>query len=158
MTGKELDWKDIYKISQLIAEVNRDCGMMSVSPITICEEVLRRFYEQLNENQQLINQAIMSNYIGKKVIVRADRAGVFFGTLSEKNGTEVELTNCRRIWYWSGAASISELAVNGVACPNCCKFSIEVQEITITGVIEIIPCTEESIESIESVPVWKMLR
>lgn len=26
----------------------------------------------------------MSNFIGKKVIIRADRAGVFFGTLKEK--------------------------------------------------------------------------
>lgn len=31
----------------------------------------------------------MSNFIGKKVIIRADRAGVFFGTLKEKNGSEV---------------------------------------------------------------------
>lgn len=27
--------------------------------------------------------------IGKKVIIRADRAGLFFGTLKEKNGSEV---------------------------------------------------------------------
>lgn len=36
-------------------------------------------------------------YIDQKVIIRADRAGVFYGTLSEKEGTEVELTDCRRI-------------------------------------------------------------
>lgn len=45
--------------------------------------------------------------IGKKVIIRADRAGVFFGTLKEKNGSEVTLTDCRRLWCWYGAASIS---------------------------------------------------
>ena len=33
--------------------------------------------------------------IGKKVIIRADRAGVFFGTLKEKNGNEVTLSDCR---------------------------------------------------------------
>jgi len=98
------------------------------------------------------------NYIGKKVIVRADRAGVFYGTLSEKEGTEVELTNCRRIWYWSGAASISELAVNGVANPNGCKFSLVVPQMVITGVIEIIPCSDKAVKSIESVAVWKISR
>ncbi len=100
----------------------------------------------------------MSNHIGKKVIVRADRAGVFFGTLAEKNGTEVELTNCRRIWYWDGAASISELSVSGVTRPRECKFSVPVEEITVTGVIEIIPCTEKAVASIEAVPIWKMSR
>lgn len=94
--------------------------------------------------------------IGKKVIVRADRAGVFFGTLAEKNGNEVTLTNCRRIWYWDGAASISELAAKGVTKPADCKFSIAVESIVILGVIEIIPCTDEAIASIEDVKVWKM--
>ena len=97
------------------------------------------------------------NYpINEIVIVRADRAGVFFGTLAEKEGNEVKLTNCRRLWYWSGAASLSELAVNGVTNPGDCKFSVPVQSIVILGVIEIIPCEQKAIESINAVPVWKM--
>lgn len=91
----------------------------------------------------------------KKVIIRSDRAGVFFGTLKEKNGSEVTLTDCRRIWYWEGAASISQLAVTGTAKPSGCKFTVAVPEITVLGVIEIIPCTDEAITSIEGVPVWK---
>jgi hypothetical protein len=35
----------------------------------------------------------MINLIGKEVIVRADKAGVFFGTLIAKDGSEVELKN-----------------------------------------------------------------
>ena len=91
----------------------------------------------------------------KKVIIRADRAGVFFGTLKEKNGTEVTLTDCRRIWYWDGAASISQLAVDGTTKPDSCKFTVTVPEIIITGVIEIIPCSDKAIESIEGVKEWK---
>lgn len=93
--------------------------------------------------------------IGKKVIIRADRAGVFFGTLKKKNGSEVTLTNCRRLWYWHGAASISQLAVEGTKRANDCKFTVTVPVITILGVIEIIPCTEEAVKSIEGVEVWK---
>lgn len=93
--------------------------------------------------------------LNKKVIIRADRAGVFYGTIVRKDGDEVELRDCRRIWHWDGAASISELSVSGVKYPNKCKFSVSVEDITILGVIEIIPCTKEAIESIESVPVWK---
>lgn len=93
--------------------------------------------------------------IEKKVIIRADRAGVFFGTLKEKNGAEVKLENCRRLWHWDGAASLSQLAVTGTTVPKNCKFTMIVPEITVLGVIEIIPCTEEAVKSIEGVEVWK---
>ena len=91
----------------------------------------------------------------KKVIIRARGAGVFFGTIVRKEGNEVELNNCRRLWYWDGACSISELAVNGTSAPANCKFSITVPEITILDVIEIIPCSDKAVNSIESVKVWK---
>lgn len=97
-----------------------------------------------------------TNYFGRKVIIRADRAGVFYGTLTAKEGTEVELKDCRRIWYWDGAASISELALSGVTKPRECKFSVTVPQLLIEGVIEIIPCEDKAIKSIEAVPVWKM--
>ena len=97
----------------------------------------------------------MEKYIGKKVIIRAEKAGVFFGTLKEKDGQEVELENCRRLWYWDGAASISQLAVDGTVSPENCKFTKTVSNIVILGVIEIIPCTEKAIKSIEGVLEWK---
>lgn len=95
------------------------------------------------------------DFIGKKEIVRGDRSGVFFGTLKEKNGQEVVLGGCRRIWYWDGAASISQLAVDGTSKPTECKFTVAVDEIGILDAIEIIPCTANAIESIESVSVWR---
>lgn len=101
---------------------------------------------------------LMSDYgfIGKRVIVRGDRSGIFFGTLRERNGREVVLADCRRLWYWDGAASISQLAVDGTVKPANCKFTVAVDFISILDAIEIIPCTEKAIESIESVRVWRL--
>lgn len=96
----------------------------------------------------------MNNFKGKKVIVRGDRSGVFFGTLAEREGREVRLTKCRRLWYWDGAASISQLAVDGTKSPGECKFTVTVDEIEILDAIEIIPCSEKAIKSIEGVKVW----
>lgn len=98
----------------------------------------------------------MENMINKKVIVRGDRSGVFFGTLAGKNGSEVKLEKCRRLWYWEGAASISQLAADGTVKPGNCKFTVTVDSIVILDAIEIIPCTEKAIKSIEEVPEWKM--
>jgi len=97
-----------------------------------------------------------SNFLNKKVIIRGDRSGVFFGTLNAKEGQEVRLTNCRRIWYWSGAASVSQLAVDGTSDPSNCKFTVVVPEIEILDAIEILLCSEKAIKSIESVKIWKV--
>ena len=53
--------------------------------------------------------------IGKHCIVRTQSAGVFAGTLQSREGQEVTLTDARRLWYWDGAASLSQLAVSGVS-------------------------------------------
>lgn len=97
----------------------------------------------------------MENCIGRKVIVRGDRSGVFFGTLAKKDGREVTLEKCRRLWYWDGAASISQLATDGTTCPNNCKFTVTVDNIVILDAIEIILCSPEAIASIEGVREWK---
>lgn len=96
------------------------------------------------------------DFIGKRVIIRGDRSGVFFGTLANKDGQEVELKNCRRLWYWSGAASISQIAAEGVKHPEKCKFTMHVDKIIILDAIEIIVCNEQAINSIEGVEVWKI--
>lgn len=96
----------------------------------------------------------MEKLMNKKVIVRGDRSGVFFGTITKKEGQEVTLKDCRRLWYWSGAASISQIATDGVANPDGCKFTVTVEKIVILDAIEIIPCTEKAIANIEGVRKW----
>ena len=90
----------------------------------------------------------------KYVIVRTYSAGVFAGTLVSRKGQEVKLTNARRLWYWSGAASLSQLAVDGTSNPDSCKFPVAVPEIELTQAIEIIACTPRARKSIEEVPIW----
>jgi len=91
---------------------------------------------------------------GKYVIVRGDRSGIFAGILKERNGREVSLTNCRRLWYWDGAASISQLAIDGVSKQRNCKFTKTVDEILLLDAIEIIPCTEKAEKIIREVSIW----
>ena len=92
----------------------------------------------------------------KYYIIRGDRSGVFFGNIKERNGKEVTITNCRRIWYWDGAASISQIALDGVSKPEKCKFTVTVPELTILDAIEIIPCSDKAIKIIKEVEEWKI--
>lgn len=89
-----------------------------------------------------------------KVIIRADKAGVFFGELGARNGREVELKDARRIWCWYGAASLSQLAVSGLDQKKS-RVCVPVKSILILDAIEVIPCTEEAIANIEGAPEWK---
>lgn len=90
-----------------------------------------------------------------RVIVRSTNAGVFLGRLVSRVGDSVTLSDTRRLWYWDGAATLSELATEGVSRPKSCKFPVATEgPHTILGVIEIIPTTERACTSIDAVPVW----
>lgn len=95
------------------------------------------------------------NFVGKYVIVRSTNAGVFAGELKELEGQCVRMSNVRRIWYWKGAASISQLAKDGTSQPDECQFPAAVKKQIIFEVIEIIPCTSKAQKSIEDVKEWK---
>ena len=76
------------------------------------------------------------------VIVRTRSAGVFAGVLPKEDyATTVTLRQARRLWYWSGAASLSELSVRGTKNPGACKFPAVVAEAFLPDVIEILPVT-----------------
>ena len=89
------------------------------------------------------------------VIVRGDRSGVFFGELKERSGQEVTLGNVRKLWYWDGACAVEQLARDGVSLPRNCKFTVTVEEMTITDAIQLIPCTDAAQKSISGVSEWK---
>jgi len=89
-------------------------------------------------------------------IVRTYSAGVFAGEIESRDGKEVVMRNARRLWYWDGAASLSQLAMEGVSKPQNCKFPCEVKRVILTEVIEILECTPEAKASIEEVPVWSV--
>lgn len=90
----------------------------------------------------------------KYVIVRTYSAGVFAGYLESRNGQAVVMRDARRLWKWSGAASLSQLAMEGVKNPDECKFPCTVDRVELLEAIEILDVTEAAKKSIDSVPIW----
>ena len=89
------------------------------------------------------------------VIARTQSAGVFAGFLKSRIGQESVLLNARRVWYWDGAASLSQLAMEGTSKPDKCKFPMAVIRVELLQTIEVLNCTEKAKKSIEGVPIWK---
>jgi hypothetical protein len=94
----------------------------------------------------------------KFVIVRTYAMGVFAGLLDPSSTETVKiLKDARRIWYWAGAASLSQLAVDGTSKPKECKFPAPVARVELTSPqgFEILDVTDKAKESILGVPVWQ---
>ena len=90
--------------------------------------------------------------LGKKVIIRTYSAGVWFGELEQKAGNEVILKNARRMWKWwaKDGISLSACALYGVKHDGS-KIVEPVESVWLEA-IEIIPCTDKAIESLEDAP------
>ncbi len=93
--------------------------------------------------------------MAKMVMVRSTNAGVFYGKLVSRDGDTVTMKNARRVYYWDGAATLSELATRGPSKPQNCKFpGPTAGEHLILGVCEIIPITDEALAKLDSVKIW----
>ncbi len=93
------------------------------------------------------------------VIVRTYSMGVFAGILDGESTETKKMLRCaRRIWFWAGAASLSQLAVDGTSKPQDCKFPCEVPRVELTSPngFEILDVSDRARESISAVPIWKM--
>lgn len=88
-------------------------------------------------------------------IVRTYSAGVFAGFVESRKGREVVMRDAIRLWRWSGAASLSQLAMEGVKNTTDCKFAMPVDRVELLEVIEIIDTTPKARKIIEDVPSWK---
>ena len=124
---------------------------MSKEKVETCETVTINGVEYVRKDVQIAEKFEGMPYC----IVRTYSAGVFAGYLQKREGQEAVVRKARRIWQWAGAASLSQLAVDGTNQPQNCKFPVEVDAVTLLQVIEVIECTAKSQKSIESVPVWK---
>lgn len=86
--------------------------------------------------------------VGQHVLVRTYSAGVHFGCLKSRNGTEATLSDARRIWSWKGANTLNEIATKGID-QSASNVSQPVPEIDLTNVIEVIPLSEAARSNLE---------
>ena len=127
--------------------------MTNLNTLKTLIELLDNSKEFKNTEQTIssIDDFLLNEY----VIIRTHSAGVFAGTLIRKVGNEVELHNARRIWYWKGAASLSQLAQDGTSSPSECQFPQEVEKVLLIGTIEILKVSDKAKRIIQGVPIWK---
>ena len=104
-----------------------------------------------------MSESITSKFIGRKVLIRSYSAGVFFGTLKGEDftpsGKVVTLCNSRRIHYWEGAASLSQVAQEGIKQGRVAMVEPEKE---VVNVIETTPLSEIAIVNLENQPIWRV--
>jgi hypothetical protein len=88
----------------------------------------------------------------KSVVVRSNLAGVFFGIFEGREGNAVTLSKARKLWKWSGAFTVAEIAKYGCSKPENCRFSTQVERQMVFDVCEIILATEQAKENLNAMP------
>lgn len=108
----------------------------------------------VNVINQLKNKIMNTELLNKRVIARIEKAGVFHGTLDYIDSEIVRLTDARRIYYWEGALSVTDMAACGLTGG---KISAPVTKVEFLAdnVIELNECSNEASKTIEAIPVWK---
>ena len=94
----------------------------------------------------------LNQMIGKKVIIRTYSAGCWFGTLEEKAKNEVILADARRMFRWKAVKGISLSACSLYGVDDSYSKIVEPVDSVWLEAIEIIPCTPESIKTLEGAP------
>lgn len=113
---------------------------------------LKKEVERLSKAKETINKPKGLTYC----IVRTYSAEVFAGMFNRKTkGKEGTVFDARRIFYWDGVASLSQMANEGVNKPENCKFTQPVKEVDLKEIIEVLPCTKEAEKNIRGVSVWQ---
>ncbi len=109
----------------------------------------------LSGSTPAVQSPSLNQMLGTVCIVRTANAGVWFGTLSEKAGAEVILTNARRLWRWWAAESISlsAVALHGIKREKS-KIAEAVPSVWLEA-IELIPCSVKAEASIGGADVAK---
>lgn len=77
----------------------------------------------------------MKQMFGEQVLVRTYSAGVHVGILESIENKNVLLSNARRVWAWTGANTLNELATKGPGQGS--KISEVVEQILLTEAIEV---------------------
>jgi hypothetical protein len=119
------------------------------------EVLLQMLMEKVGGSKLVQDRSLAEDFIGKICMVRTETAGVFYGTVSKVHAGEIIIDKARRVWYWEGAASLSQLATDGTSKPENCKFPCVISQVYLDKVCEIIPMTDRAILSLNVVSVWK---
>lgn len=97
----------------------------------------------------------MSNSLGKKVIVRANVAGVHAGIVESLEGVTVVLKDARRLWRVytrDKSGSVSDIAANGLKDKADHQIGAKLSSVTIVNPsgLELAEMTDEAYASVMS--------
>ena len=131
---------------------------MNINDLTIGQvQELAGFLNLKNkeENTHSDCNSLNNDIIGRKCIIRTFSAGVWYGTVLEKTSTECVIGEARRMYYWKNkdkGITLSNISISGIHSDS--KIQPPVEKVWLQQ-IELIPCTEECIETFDKQPNYE---
>ena len=97
----------------------------------------------------------LTQFIGKFVVVRDHRAGVYFGVASETQGSTITLKGgARQAHYWEKGGSVPSLAINGPS-GNGSRITGESHgPVVLMDVVQVCECAPKAVLQLATMPAW----
>ena len=89
-------------------------------------------------------------FVGKFVIARCYAAGVHAGEVVSVDGENVILKDSFRLWSWKAKDGVALSGVAQTGIQSGCKIDLQNPVIYLTGVCELILCSDSAKESINA--------
>ena len=96
---------------------------------------------------------------GSHVIVRADRAGIVYGTLGAREDGTICITGARQIWSWADGAALCalDLAARGVgevSSGHRISAPVSAVEILAGDIVQMAVMSPPAVASLDAVEDW----
>lgn len=101
-------------------------------------------------------ETTINYFIGQKCVIRCDRSGVFYGTVTAVDGQTVTAKDCRHVWKYTDCYNTIDLAINGPGASS--QITKPISEVTFLDAIEILPASDLAQSRFDSSPEWSYAR
>ena len=126
-------------------------------------ELLLKLVEMLINSEAVKSEEVFETEtneqypIWKKIILRGTDCGNLFWTLVSVTKWVYRMKDTRRLWYWKCKTwfTLEDVANYGLHTDSRVTSSVSLCDVTDPRVSLLIPCTEESIKIIESLPDYQ---
>ena len=124
--------------------------VMNINDLTYGQilEIVEKFGGIVNRKPDML-----AHLIGKKVLIRDHKAGLFLTTLVDVDGSQWIGGESRKIHYWAGAGAVEGIAETGIDLLNS-RITVKTSMSSGKELIQICPVSDEVYKLIMEAQVW----
>lgn len=96
---------------------------------------------------------ILSDFVGRKVLIRDNKAGIFVTTLMKIKGSEWLGGESRKIYFWDKAGAVEGISMTGISDSGS-RVTVKTPNSNGKDLVQLCPLSDEQFEELMGLSVW----